>query len=165
MNIASSTLSQIGHFLKGDMLFFVVAFIIFFIFTLYAGRGRVISIILAYYPASLLFTSLPFINKLLIPQDKMLVINKIAIFLIFLVPISIIINSYIFSESAHSGASHLLRTAIFGFIILSMTVMFSYNLVNYDVFHNFSSSIDSLFEPSSKIFYWNIGFFLLLAFI
>lgn len=163
--MASSTLSQIGHFLSGDMLFFVVTFIIFFIFTLYGGRGRVISLILAYYPASLLFTTLPFINKLLILQDKLLVINKIAIFFIFLVPISIIINSYIFSESAHSGASHLLRTAMFGLIMLSMTVMFSYNLVNYNVFHDFSSSIDSLFVPASRIFYWNIGFFLLLAFL
>lgn len=163
--MASSTLSQIGHFLSGDMLFFVVTFILFGIFTLYGGRGRMISLILAYYPASILFNSLPFISKLLILQDKMLVVNKIAIFLIFLVPLSIILNSYIFSESIHSGAQHLFRTGGFALIALILVVMFSYSLVNYDVFHNFSASVDTLFNPASRVFYWNLGIFALLAFL
>jgi hypothetical protein len=165
MNIASSTLSQIGHFLKGDMLFFVVGFILFLVFALYAGKGRVISVILAYYPASILFNTLPFINKLLVLQGNMLVLNKIAIFLIFLVPLSIIINSYIFSESMHSGAQHLLRTAGLALILLVLTVAFSYSVVNYDAFHNFTSSTDVLFSPASKVFYWNFGIFALLAFL
>ena len=165
MNIASSTLSQIGHFLKGDMLFFVVGFILFLVFALYAGKGRVISVILAYYPASILFNTLPFINKLMVLQGNMLVLNKIAIFLIFLVPLSIIINSYIFSESMHSGAQHLLRTAGLALILLVLTVAFSYSVVNYDAFHNFTSSTDALFNPASKVFYWNFGIFALLAFL
>lgn len=165
MSIASSTLSQIGHFLKGDMLFFVVGFILFLVFALYAGKGRVISIILAYYPASILFNTLPFINKLLVLQGNMLTLNKIAIFLIFLVPLSIIINSYIFSESMHSGAQHLLRTAGLALVLLVLTVAFSYSVVNYDAFHNFTTSTDVLFSPESKVFYWNFGIFALLAFL
>ena len=165
MNIASSTLSQIGHFLKGDMLFFVVGFVLLLIATLYAGKGRVISLILAYYPASMLFNTLPFINKLLILQDKMLVLNKIAIFLIFLIPLSIIINSYIFSESIHTGAPHLLRMVGLALIMLVLVVIFSYSVVNYDVFHNFTSSTDSLFTPLSRIFYWDVGIFFILAFL
>lgn len=165
MNFSSSTLSQIGHFLKGDMLFFVAGFILFLVFALYAGKGRVISLILAYYPASILFNSLPFLNKLLVLQDKMLVINKIAIFLIFLVPLSIIINSYIFSESMHSGAQHLIRTSVLALLMLFLVVIFSYSVVNYDTFHNFTTSTDILFTPISRIFYWNIGIFAILAFI
>ncbi len=165
MNIASSTLSQIGHFLKGDMLFFVVGFVLFLVFALYAGKGRVISIILAYYPASILFSTLPFINKLMVLQGNMLVLNKIAIFLIFLVPLSIIINSYIFSESMHSGAQHLLRTAGLALVLLVLTVAFSYSVVNYDAFHNFTTSTDVLFSPVGKVFYWNFGIFALLAFL
>ncbi len=165
MNIASSTFSQIGHFLKGDMLFFVVGFIMFLIIALYAGKGRVISFILAYYPASILFSTLPFINKLLVLQDKMLVLNKIAVFLIFLVPLSIIINSYIFSESMHSGVQHLFRTSGLALIMLILVVVFSYSVVNYDSLHNFTTSTDALFTPLSRIFYWNIGIFALLAFL
>ena len=163
--MASSTFSQIGHFLTGDMLFFVTSFIIFLVFTLYAGKGRVISLILAYYPASILFSTLPFLNKLLVLQDKMLVLNKIAVFMIFLIPLSIIINSYVLSESIHTGAQHLFRTAVLALILLSLVVIFSYSVVNYDVFHNFTSSTDVLFSPTSKIFYWNIAIFAILAFI
>lgn len=165
MNIASSTLSQIGHFLKGDMLFFVVGFILFLIFALYAGKGRVISLILAYYPASILFSTLPFLNKLLVLQDKMLVLNKMAVFLIFLIPLSIIINSYVFSESMHTGAEHLFRTAGLALIMLALVVSFSYSVVNYDVFHNFTASTDALFNPISRIFYMNVGIFAILAFL
>lgn len=163
MNIATNTLSQIGHFLKGDMLFFVVCFLIFGIFTLYAGRGRMLSLIFAYYPATILFNNLPFINKLLVLDGSMLVVNKIALFLIFLLPLSIIIKSYIFSESMYSGLSHILRTGGFAIIGLVFVVMFSYTTVNYDVFHNFLPSIDSLFNPINKVFYWNLGIFALLA--
>ncbi len=163
--MASSTFSQIGHFLSGDILFFLVAFLVLGIFTAYGGRGRMISFILAFYPASILFSTLPFINKLLILQDKMLVVNKIAVFLIFLVPLSIILNSYIFSESVHSGGQHLARTGGFALIGLILAVTFSYSTVNYDIFHNFSPSIDALFVPASRIFYWNLGIFALLAFL
>lgn len=165
MNIATNTLSQIGHFLKGDMLFFVVGFIIFLVFALYAGKGRVVSLILAYYPASTLFNALPFINKLLILQDKMLIINKIAIFLIFLIPISIIINDYIFSQSIHTGVQNLLRTSVLSLVMLSLVIIFSYSVVNYDALYNFTPSTDALFNPISRIFYMNIGIFAILAFI
>ncbi|KND47596.1 MAG: hypothetical protein AB201_01535 [Parcubacteria bacterium C7867-006] len=164
--MASSTLSQIGHFLSGDMLFFVVAFILFLIFTLYLGRGKMISLILAYYPATVLYTSIPFIDKILfLKGDSGLVLNKIGIFLIIFIPLSIIMNYYIFSESISTGASHLIRTSGFALIALILMVMFSYSTVNYDVFHNFSGSIDSLFVPATRIFYWNVGIFALLAFL
>ena len=138
MNIASSTLSQIGHFLKGDMLLFVTAFALFLIFALYAGRGRVVALILAYYPATILYSSIPFINKLIVLHtEKLIVLNKIAIFIILLIPITIILNYYLSSYSDHSGASHLIRSGGFALIALSLMFLFSYNLVNYDVFHKF----------------------------
>ncbi len=163
--MASSTLSQIMSFLSGDLLFLLVAFILLLIFSLYGGRGRMISLILAYYPASLLFGTLPFIEKLLILQDKMLVVNKIAIFLIFLVPISIVINSYIFSESMYSGSAHFIRVGGLALLALILLVSFSYTTVNYDVFHNFGDSVDVLFNPLSRAFYWNTAIFVALAFM
>ena len=163
--MASSTISQIGHFLSGDLPFFVATFLLFAIFTLYFGRGRIVSLILAYYPATILFNSLPFINRLLILQDKMLIVNKIAIYFIFLIPLSIVLNNYVSSESTYSGASHLVRTGGFALIALILLIMFSYSTVNYDLFHSFGDSVDHLFTPLSRVFYWNLGIFTLLAFL
>lgn len=165
--MASSTfLKQIGSFLSGDILFFVVTFILFFVFTLYAGRGRMISFILAFYPASILYKSLPFLDELIFFHTNGLpTINKMVIFLILLVPISIIINRYVFSESEYSGSSHMIRTAGLALVATVLLVIFSYTVVNFDILHNFSYSVDVLFTPESRIFYWNFGIFAFLAFL
>lgn len=127
MTVASQTLSQIGHFLTGDMLFFVITFVLFMILTLYGGRGRMVSLILAYYPATLIYTSIPFLSKLIVLHgDKLIILNKIGIFVLLLVPLSIVLNYYIFSESIHSGAMHLLRSGGFALVGLVLVVMFSY---------------------------------------
>ena len=162
--MASSTFSQIGHFLPGDILFFVVMFIICGVFAIYFGRGRMVSVILAFYLAGILYSSFPFMNKLLVLQgEKLLLFNKLGIFLLFLVPISLILYRYLFSESEYSGSSHLIRTAGLALIGVIIVVMTSYTVLSYDALHNFSPSIDALFMPTARIFYWNTGIIALLA--
>ncbi len=162
----SSILSQVQAFLASDPIFFVVVFVIFGAATLYFGRGWMVSFILSFFPASILYTAFPFLEKLLVLKgDNLLPLNKLVIFLLFLVPICIIVKKFIYAESIDSGSMHFLRTGIFALIGLVLVVMLSYSTVNYDAYHNFSPTIDTLFTPVTRIFYWNIGIFGLLAFL
>lgn len=161
--MSTTTLADIYQSVTGDTLFFIVSFVLFMVFTLYVDRGRIISFILAFYPATILFNSVPFMDKLLVLHDNMLILNKVAIFLIFLVPISIVIRNHMISDSFYAGLSRLFRAAGFAAIATVLVVMFSYEVVNYNVFHDFSPHIDALFNPATRIFYWNIGIFALLA--
>lgn len=151
-------------FFSGDLAFLLVLFVLFFIFVMYMGRGMIVSFILAYYPATSLYTTFPFLSKFLVLHgDNMVLLNKIGIFLLFLVPLVIIIDRYIFSASEYGGSNGVLKSAGLSIASVALVVLFSYNIVNYDLFHNFSTQIDQLFTFSGALFYWNLGPILLLA--
>ena len=162
--------AQIGRaffFLKyfsGDAIFLVTLFVLFLIFALYFGRGRLISIILSFYPTTLLYNTFPFINKVIILSgDKMITLNRLVVFLVFLIPISITLERYIFSESEYNGSYNFFSLAGLSLATVVLVVLFSYTTLNFDLFHNFSPQIDSLFSGIDRIFYWNLVPLALLA--
>ena len=163
-------LSQIGRiffFLKyfsGDAVFLCTLFVIFLALALYFGRGMIVSIILAFYPATFLFNTFPFMAKsIILSGDKLLVLNKIGVFFIFLLPLSIILNKYIFSESEYSSSPHILKSIGLSLSMVLLITLFSYSTVNFDVFHDFSPQIDILFNGGTRLFYWNLVPLALLA--
>ncbi len=151
---------------SSDAIFLTSAFIIFFAFTLYFGRGKMISLVLAYYPAILLYSSFPFAGKLmLLHGSKIEVYNRLAIFLLFLIPLSLIINKYIYSDAVFSGALNLFKNLAVSLILVALLLVLSHNIPNFDILHNFSAQIDQLFANSTYIFYWNLAPFIALALI
>ncbi len=149
---------------SSDMLFLIVTFIVFSACSMYFGRGRMISFVLAFYPATLLFRSFPFMEKLtILSGDKLILLNHIAIFLLFLIPLNIIINRYIFSASEYSGSSNIFRSLGLGLLATILLLLFSYQTLNFDALHNFAPGIDNLFSSSNKLFYANLAPLALLA--
>ncbi len=150
--------------ITSDAIFLGVIFIILIGASYYFGRGFIVSLVISFYPASLLFKLFPFTEKLLfVTGEKMLVLNNIAIFMLFLIPITVIVNRFVFTASDYSGGENILRLAGLSLAFLVIIVLFSYNTVNYDTFHNYSSQIDAIFDPSSREFYWLLAPIALLA--
>ena len=149
-----------------DIVSLFVVFLVFFFYTMYFGKGRIISAVFAYYPAVLLYNIFPFGEKVLLAQgENLLILNKIGLFLVFFIPLNIIINRYIFAESVHIGASHVFRTAGFAIALLIMILLFSHTIVSLDIIHHFSPMINGLFTGTTRIFLWNLAPLVLLAFL
>ncbi|HEY0220740.1 MAG TPA: hypothetical protein VGC58_00785 [Candidatus Paceibacterota bacterium] len=140
--------------LSGDLGVSVIAFIALLGISYYFGRAFIISIILAFYPASMLFKMSPFAQKMLVLSGNLVVLNNIAIFLVFLVPLTIIINRFIFTASDYGRGDNILKLAGLSVAFLILMVLFSYNLVSYDLYHNFGPQIDQLFGSTARQFYW-----------
>ena len=164
-----SQISRVFFFLKyfsSDATFIIAIFAIVFALGLYFGKARLVAFILSIYPATFLYNNFPFLGKLVVLHgEKLTALNEIVIFLLFLIPLNIIIDRYIFSESTGGG---LIGTAKVGGLALAVTlliVIFSYNTLSYDVFHNFSDQIDLLFATPARLFYWNLVPIALLAFL
>ncbi|MBA3733027.1 hypothetical protein H0W91_01490 [Patescibacteria group bacterium] len=158
------SLSKVESLFSSDIIFLVSLFILFLAYAMYFGKGRIVSVMLAFYPAALLYNNFPFLNKLLFLHGASLVtLNKVLIFLIFLLPLNIIINKYIFVPLEFSGGTGMLRTAGFALASLVLFVLFTYTVVNLDTIHNFSPTIDALFKGSDRIFYANLIPLVLLA--
>ena len=165
----SSVLSKISDLLTSDPIFLLALFAIFFFYAMYFGRGKIVSIIISFYPAMILYRAFPFFDKLASFSSKAgetgLVLEKLGIFLVFLVIINTILGRYVFSESIHTGAPHLLRTAGFSVALVLLVILFSYNTANFDILHNFSPSIDAIFARSGIEFWWNLAPLIILAFL
>lgn len=158
-----SILSKVTSALSGDVLFFVALFVIVFVCAMYFGKNRMASLVLAFYPATLLYKSFPFLNKLIVLSgDTGILINKIIVFIVFFVLISIVIKKYLASYDESSNAFSKIGLTL---AILIIILVFSYNIVSFDAFHNFSAQIDILFKNNDLIFWWNLAPFVILAFI
>ncbi len=164
----SAILTQITGFFgmfSSDALYLISIFIILYACSMYFGRGRIVSMIVSFFPAMLLFNSFPFIDKLIFFEaGGLLALNKLAIFLIFFIPISIIVSRFIFSSSEYSDYP-ILKNGVLAFSALIVVLVFSYSVVSLDALHNFSPQIDALFSGEGKTFYWNLLSLALLAVI
>ena len=162
-----SYLSKIGSLFKlfsGDAIFLITLVVLFLALGLYIGKGKLVSLILSFYPTTLLFNTFPFMSRaVLLHGDKLVVCNKLAIFLLFFIPINIIVDRYVFAESFGSSTSNALKVAGLALAVTILLVLFSYTTINYDVFHNFSAQIDLLFSTPARLFYWNLVPIVLLA--
>jgi hypothetical protein len=143
--------------LSSDAIFLIVVFGLFFVFTLYLGKGRMTSLAISFYPTVILFNSFPFLSNLIVLHGvQLIVINKIIVFLLFLIPVNIILDKYIFSEMESAGSSHIFRVVGLALSGVILVMIFSYSVVNFDSLHDFSTGIDNIFGSTNMIFYWNL---------
>jgi hypothetical protein len=151
--------------LSGDIGILALLFIAFVGLSYYFGRGFIVSVVLAFYPATILYKMFPFVEKLTFLSGNLVTLNKIGIFLLFLIPLTIIINRFIFTASDFSGGENILKLAGLSAAFLILIVLFSYNLVNYDGYHDFGTQIDNLFGSPTRQFYWFLAPLAILAII
>ena len=164
MSSTTSIISKISDFLTGDIIFLLAVFAVLYVLTMYLGKGRLVSVILAFYPATLLYKSLPFLDKLLLATgDKPLLFNKLGIFLVFLVLIYLGINKFISHYAEYGPGEGALRTGGFVLAFLILLILFSYTTISLDPIHNFGSQIDVIFGGESRIFWWSLAPLVLLA--
>ncbi len=149
-----------------DIIVLVLIFIIFLFYGIYFGRNRLISLVLAFYPAMFLYNLFPYLAKLIILHgDTLILLNKVIIFLIFLILFDIIISRFIFADSG-GGSGHYLRLAGCSLALVILIVSFSYSIISLDSVYNFSPKIDALFTASgTSVFWWDLAPLGLLFFL
>lgn len=159
----SGLLTKITNFLSGDLLFLLAVFIVTFLSVVYFNKSRILSLILAFYPTAFLYNQIPFFNKLIVLNtDIGKVLNKLGIFLILFIIISIVINKHTSSYGDFSGFINKIGLTT---CILILFMVFSYTIIDLSLFHNFSSSIDALFMGEGRAFGWSLLPFVILTFI
>lgn len=144
--------------LTTDIFVLLTLFLIFFLYGWYFGKARIISFLLAFYPAVFFYKMFPFEKEFIVLHgDKLVVFNYVLIFLLFLIPLSIMIGRYIFSDSGFGGSTHYVRIGGFSLAAVILVLIFSYSIINLDIFYNFSPTIDAFFSPDIKLFWWNLA--------
>lgn len=155
----------VTQYLSSDIVILILLFIFFFVYALYLGKGAIISLILAFYPAQFFFEHFPFMTQtMFLKGDSLLLLNKVMVFLLFLIPLTILFGRYVFHDSGY-GSMHYARMAGYALLCVALVLVFSYSIISLDSFHNFSATIDALFAGTDRIFYWNIAPIAILFFL
>lgn len=153
-------ISKITSALSSDIVFLLVLFGLVFLCSMYFGKNKIVSVILAFYPAAFLYNNFPYTEKFIfLDGDSGLVISKILIFLAFLFIVYIAVARYVSLYDESSG--NLMKAGLSASVVV-LTLLFSYTIVNFDVLHNFSPLIDSLFTGTGRVFGWGLVPFVLL---
>ncbi|MSU45036.1 MAG: hypothetical protein EXS47_00165 [Candidatus Zambryskibacteria bacterium] len=166
MSSTTSIVSKISQFLTGDIIFLLALFAVLFVLTMYLGKGRLVSVILAFYAATILYKSFPYMEKLLVATgEKPLLFNKLGVFLVFLVLIYLAINKFISHYAEYGPGEGALRTGGFVLAMLIVLIVFSYTTISLDPLHNFGSQIDAIFGTEARLFWWSLAPLVLLGFL
>ena len=143
--------------LSTDIIAICVLFILLFAYGMYFGKSYLVSLVLTFYPARFLFEHFPFVDKLIfLKGDMLLTLNKVGIFILFLIPVHILIGRYVFSESGY-GAERMFRTAGLAIAGVISVLVFNYGVINLDLLYNFTPVVDVLFSGADKLFYWSLA--------
>jgi hypothetical protein len=157
MSTITTFLNGGGTYLSSDLFILLLIFAFFFAYALYLGKNTIIATILAFYPAQFFYQNFPFMNSFLVLKgEPLLLLNKVLIFLLFLVPLVILLSRYIFQDSGY-GSSHYFRMAGYALAMIILLLIFDYSIVNLGLVHNFSPTISTLFEGQSRVFLWNLA--------
>jgi len=157
MSTITTFLNGNGNLFSSDIFILIILFVFFFAYALYFGKNTVIATILAFYPAQYFYQNFPFMNSvLLLKGDPLLLLNKVLIFLVFLILLTILISRYIFQDSGY-GSSHYLRMAGYAVAMVILVLLFDYSVVSLSLVHNFSPSVSSIFAGADKIFWWHLA--------
>lgn len=140
-------------FMTGDLGFILIFFGIFFFITSYFGRGMIVSLILSFYVSSLVYLLFPFTSKLIfLKGDLLILINNLIIFLVILIPVTIIINRYM-SSGDYMNYLGFFKITLFSIASLVLLVSLSYIIINYDLLHDFSPQVDALYALNGVSFF------------
>lgn len=165
MNVISKSFNTGVSYLSSDIVFLITIFVLFFVYSLYFGKSKIISLILAFYPAQFFYKSLPFLNSLIfLKGDNLILLNKIIIFAVILFIMNIVFGRYVFHDSGFGG-NHYFKIVGYSLSGVLLVLLFSYSVVNIDQFHNFSPFLDNLFGSSGHIFWWNLAPLAILMFL
>jgi len=164
MNIVQDIIKSVLSF-SSDAVIIAILALVFAAYGIFFGKGKLISIILSFYPAVYIFDSIPYFKKILTsaPITFSEALIQILIFLALFIPINFVLRHFIHGEFSSSRIKKVLEAGILGLTATSLVILFTYHGINLQKIYNFSSGIDSLFL-SGNIFWWLLAPFVIIFF-
>lgn len=162
MNIVQDIIKSVLSF-SSDAVTIAILAVIFASYGIFFGKGKLISIILSFYPSVYIFDSIPYFKKILSGSPITLseAVVQGLIFLALFIPINFVFKHFIHGEFSFSRIRKVLEAGILGLTATSLVILFSYHVINLQKIYNFSAGIDALFL-GTNIFWWLLAPFVVI---
>ncbi|MBX4210628.1 hypothetical protein KW783_01510 [Candidatus Parcubacteria bacterium] len=148
-----------------DLSVIGVVFLVSLIYCIRYGRSSLVALVLAFYPAILLFETFPYIRKVTLVSDagSGIVINNLIIFLVFL-SASFIAVRRVIGHDYSQGYKRYFESIILSLAATILVVTVTYHVVPIGKLYNFSAAFDVFFAGTAAYF-WSLLIPLILIFI
>ena len=135
------------------LLFWLIVSIIY---SFAAGRGRIISILVAVYMAELIVIQAPFIGTTAAQQlNVALYLGRLIAFLVMFLVFFLVLSKYVFRTSVeHRGISSWLFSLIFSVLQVGFLISVVLSFLPTEVKVDFSPLISTLFVTQMSQFIW-----------
>jgi len=131
---------------SSDIVVLVALSAIFASIGLFFGKKRLVAIILAFYPAGLIFSVFPFF------KNATGFLSETLVFLVFFLLSFYLFGFILSTEFSYLRIRRLFEATILGITATALTISFSYHVVVVTSLYNFSTSIDRLFL--GQMYFW-----------
>jgi hypothetical protein len=143
--------------LSSDTLILIILAVAFLFLGFRKGKDVLVTGLLSLYVTAFLYSNAFFVNSLIfVAKDPAkLFWNHLAIFILFFVPVYLILSKIILAENDR-GPLGLIKMAILSLVTTGLLITIFYHVVPISTVYNFSSAVDSLFESSRTFTVWLI---------
>lgn len=158
MNIIHEVTTAATHFsLPSDIIFILLLVAVVAIYTFWRGKSKGVSLIIATYPAILLYQYLPYFKQADVRVD-------ILIFLIILIAVHLIINRFTELDFSFSKLGKAFDSLVLGILSTGLLLWTSYHIVIIASLYAFSPSIAHIFADQYS-FWWLVAPLIILFFL
>lgn len=137
--------------IAGDFFIVIILFAAFFLFAWYVGRGPFVALLLSFYGAYALYTTLPYLSLLPTAPPMTALLAHVGAYTALALAFYLILHRVIVSDFLYIG--------VFGLIVLSLLgsaflLALAYQVFSVSSAYQFTPAIDALFAPASYFFWW-----------
>jgi hypothetical protein len=155
-----SAISQIMNFihtvsgLSLDIIVLAIVFVVFGSIGFYFGRSKLIAFVLAFYPATLLYSNFPYLEKFTFwrADANQVALSHALVFLIFFIISWIVIHAVYHEDFGLGGGERMFQVGILALMCVVVFLAFMHIVVPLQGVYAFSPSIAGLFGAGT--FFW-----------
>jgi len=161
------TISRTLASLSTDVFILAICFAVFLVFGLYFGKGKLISLLLAFYPAAFLFSIFPYLSLMVPAKTAPLqqVVIESVVFGVFFLAIYYFLQRLIWLDFSFSTVAKFVEAGILSLSGVILVILYMKVVVPFGGVYSFSGWIAPLFATKNLIFWWFFAPLVALFFI
>ncbi len=131
--------------------------VVIFLVVWYVNKDKIASIIFAFYPALLFFLNFPYTTQIMaLAKNNTLYesLIRLAIFLLFLIPIYFGLEKIFMVNISYSYGGKLVKSVILSLVLLSLTTVLIYHILHLNTIRIFSDQITGIIINSQAFLFW-----------
>ncbi len=159
-----TVLAPVMHFIHTvsgvtlDVIVLAIVLVVFASIGFYFGRGKLIALVLAFYPAVLLYEAFPYVEKFTFWRGSVgqVGLSHLLIFFILFIVCYLVIHSVYHDDITISGGERMMQIGVLSLSLLIVGMVLTHIVIPITGVYDFTPTVAGLFR-NNLYFWWLIA--------